>query len=243
MSQIKVVAYTPAPWDHALSILRLVSPYKYAGIELIQGTQQDKIYADKVSEADLVLIYRDFPRHQKAYERILSQARAQYKPVIFDIDDHLLGLPSNHPDRLSHYYAGSLFPMLSCILEADGVTAVSATLADVIRPVNPNVWALPNYTDDEIWDLTPRVEEVDDGVVTIGYMGGDSHAPDFDLIIPVLVELLQSYKDRLALKLVGIGPFSILQDLPNVEWIPFQFNYPDYTRIRPRTRFRRHDCS
>lgn len=231
MRQLKVVGYTTAPWDHALALLRMVSPYKYAGIELIQGTQQENIYTEKVSDADLVLIYRDFPRHQNAYERILSLARAQSKPVVFDIDDHLLGLPSNHPDRLSHYYAPALFPMLSCILEADGVTAVSTTLADVLRPINPNVWALPNYTDDEIWDLTPREEEVDDGVVTIGYMGGDSHAPDFDLVIPVLVELLQSYQDKLALKLVGMKPFSILQALPNVTWIPFQFNYPDYTRF------------
>jgi len=231
MSPIKVVAYTTAPWDHVLSVLRLVSPCRLAGIQLIQGNQHDKIHPEKVAEADLVLIYRDFPRHYEAYERILTLARAQSKAIVFDIDDLLLELPPNHPDRMTHYYGRALFPMLHCILQADGVTAVSSTLADLLRPINPNVWVLPNYLDDEIWDLTPMGEEVDDGVVTIGYMGGDSHIPDFELIIPTLVELLQSYQERLALKLVGLTPFSVLQDLSNVAWIPFQFNYTGYIRF------------
>jgi glycosyltransferase involved in cell wall biosynthesis len=233
---LSVVAYTNSSWDHAQTVLRLGGPYKAAGIHLIQGTQSDKIFTERVSEADLVLIQRDFPIHQQAYERILSLARTQSKPIVFDLDDLLLGLPVNHPDRQSHYYASSLFPMLRCILEADGVTAVSTTLADIIRPINPNVWVLHNYLNDDIWDLTP-VEEVNDDVITIGYMGGDSHAPDFDLIIPVLDELLQSYQNRLALKLVGMSPFSKLQDLPNVEWFPFQFNYTDYTKFARKLNF------
>jgi len=228
---LTVVAYTTAPWEHALAELRIVGPFRKAGFHLIRGGHGGTFDTEIVSAADLVLIYRDFPRHQQAYERIRYLARSQSKPIVFDIDDLLLGLPPNHPDRLNHYYAGALFPMLHCILEADGVTAVSATLADIIRPINPDVWVLHNYLDDDIWDLTPVSDEVDDGVVTIGYLGGDSHAPDFDLVIPTLVELLQSYKDRLALKIVGMIPFSELQGLPNVEWVPFRFNYIDYAKF------------
>jgi hypothetical protein len=88
---------------------------------------------------------------------------------------------------------------------------------------------LHNYLDDEIWDLRPATEEVDDGVVTIGYMGGDSHVPDFELVIPTLVDLLQSYPERIQLKLVGLSPFSELQELPNVTWIPFRLNYNEYS--------------
>lgn len=234
---MKVVAYTTAPWDHVQTMIRLGSPYRAAGIQLIQGNQDGQILTDRVSEADLVLIQRDFPVHFQDYEQILSLARLQSKPVVYDIDDLLLQLPLNHPDWLSHYYARALFPMLHCILTADGVTAISATLADFIRPLNPNVWVLHNYLDDEIWDLTPLTEEVDDGVVTIGYMGGDSHVPDFEPIIPTLVELLQSYPERLQLKLVGLSPFSQLQDQPNVAWIPFRLSYREYSSFARQQNF------
>lgn len=234
---MRVVAYTTAPWDHVQTVIRLGSPYQAAGIQLIQGNLNGDIFPERVAEADLVLIQRDFPVHYQAYRQILSQARLQSKPVIYDIDDLLLQLPHNHPDRLSHYYAMALFPMLHCILEVDGITAISAPLADFIRPLNPNVWVLHNYLDDEIWDLKPITEEADDGVVTIGYMGGDSHIPDFELVIPTLVDLLQSYGDRLALKLVGLSPFSPLKELPNVAWIPFQLKYSDYTRFASQQNF------
>ncbi len=212
-------------------MVRLGSPYRAAGIRLIEGNQDGQIFPERVSQADLVLIQRDFPVYYQAYQQILSLANLQAKPVVYDIDDLLLQLPLDHPDRLSHYYARALLPMLHCILIADGVTAISTALADFIRPLNPNVWVLHNYLDDEIWDLTPVPEEVDDGVVTIGYLGGDSHVPDFEPIIPTLVDLLHSYQERLQLKLVGLSPFSMLQDLPNVAWIPFQFNYRDYSRF------------
>lgn len=234
---MRVVAYTTAPWDHVQTVIRLGSPYRAAGIQLIQGNLDGQIFPERVTDADLVLIQRDFPVHFQAYQQILSQARLQSKPVIYDIDDLLLQLPLNHPDRLSQYYAMALFPMLHCILEADGITAISAPLADFLRPLNPNVWVLHNFLDDGIWDLSPMTEEVDDGVVTIGYMGGDSHIPDFELVIPTLVELLQRYRDRLALKLVGLSPFSPLREMPNVTWIPFQLNYSDYTRFASQQNF------
>ena len=147
---MRVVAYTTASWDHVQTVIRLGSPYRAGGIQLIQGNQHNQIFPDKVSEADLVLIQRDFPAHYQAYEQIISLARLQSKPLVYDIDDLLLQLPLDHPDRLSQYYARALLPMLQCVLEADGVTAISATLADFIRPLNPNVWVLHNYLDDEI---------------------------------------------------------------------------------------------
>jgi glycosyltransferase involved in cell wall biosynthesis len=215
----------------------MVGPYKAAGIRLIQGSQGRHSDPEKVRQADLVLIQRDFPIQMQAYERILSLARLQSKPVVVDYDDRLLGLPPEHPDRLSHYYARALFPILRSFLEADAVTAVSATLGQSIQSLNPNIWVLPNYLNDEYWDLSPVADEIEDGVVTLGYMGGDSHSPDIETLVPLLAELLQQYSGRLRLKLVGMSPFSELKDHPLVEWIPFRLNYADYTAFVRRQNF------
>lgn len=233
ISPIKsVVAYTSAPWNHALAVLRIVAPLRNAGITPIHGNPGGQIDPEKVSKADLILIQRDFPNHIREYEEILSRARAQSKPFVLDLDDWLLELPEDHPDRINHHYAGGLFPMLRAIMEADAVTVSTTQLAERINSMNDMVRVLPNYIDDELWDvqLKPGRGEPQQ-TITLVYMGGDSHAPDFEPLIPVLVEILQTYGESIAFRSIGMKLVPSLQSLPNVEAIPFKFAYTTYTQF------------
>lgn len=224
-----VVVYTTAPWDHALAVLRFVTPLHMAGITPLHGNPGGQIDPDKVSLADLVLIQRDFPRHLPEYEQILAAAHALSKPVVFDLDDWLLELPENHPDRLNHHYAEGLFPMLRAIMEADAVTVSTRRLAERIHSLNNNITVLPNYIDDGVWSLTPRQVAVDRHLpLSIVYMGGDSHIPDFEPLVTLLSEILGSYGERVVYKSVGMQPPPALRSLPNVETIPFQHTYSAY---------------
>ena len=57
-----IVAFTAYAWNHALVMLRIVRPLQQAGLGLIHGNELDKVYPERVSLADIVLIQRDFPR-------------------------------------------------------------------------------------------------------------------------------------------------------------------------------------
>lgn len=228
----KAVAYTLAPWDHVLAYLRFVAPWEKAGIQPIQGNSDGRINPDKVSEADIILLQRDFPAHIAAYEKITALAHAQSKPVVLDLDDLLLDLPGDHPDRLNHHYAGRLFPLLLALLEADLVTVSTAQLADVLQPMNPNILVLPNCIDERVWQLAPKRESTPDKFpITIAFMGGDSHLPDFEPLLAVLIEILTAYQGRVIIKSVGMQLPPLLQGHQYAEAVSFLFNYPGYVNF------------
>ena len=55
-----IVAYTLAPWESALAMLRIVGPIEAAKIRLIRGINNGFVSTEKLSQADIVLIQRDF---------------------------------------------------------------------------------------------------------------------------------------------------------------------------------------
>jgi len=62
-----------------------------------------------VGESDIVFLQRDIGKFHDQYEQLVELAHRHNKPVIFDLDDLLIGLPKDHPDRISvtlprHYY-------------------------------------------------------------------------------------------------------------------------------------------
>jgi glycosyltransferase involved in cell wall biosynthesis len=223
-TSLTVVGFTAYPWEHILPVLRLSEPLRLAGIELIHGNSMEEIEPERVSQADLVVIQRDFPRWESAYRQIVSLARAEGKLIIYEADDLLLELPENHPDRSINYYSRALLPMLRAILEADVVTASTRVLYDYLRPFNSNIWLLPNYLMDQIWPLHPPEEKFagQDAAapIVVGYMGTTSHTADLEVLSGVLRDLLEQYGDKIALRFWGIQPPSEVRGLHNVEWIP-----------------------
>jgi len=228
-----LVAYTTNTWVSPLATLRILGPASHAGLQVLKGNQGEQIFPEKVDSADLVLIQRDFPRHTRAYREIVTRARDQGKPLVFDLDDLLLELPADHPDRVNRYYSAALLPMLHAILEADAVTASTAPLCDYLQPLNPRTWLLPNYLDDRLWNLRPMADKEENGQpVVIGYMGGDSHTSDLLEIAPVLVQILERYADRVRLNFLGARPPAGLQGKSNVGWTPAQtFEYAQFAAI------------
>src|SRR5438067_6859063 len=89
-----VVGYSANNWDCALTVLRITGPLRACGLQFIEGNDTTRIFPERVSLADVVVIQRDFPYHTDVYERIISQAHAEGKPVIFEIDDLLFELPA-----------------------------------------------------------------------------------------------------------------------------------------------------
>lgn len=218
--------------DDACAHLRLFGPMKQLGVHVISGKEENgRIIPERVELGDLVLIQRDFPRNVDAYEKVINAAREKNKPVIFDIDDLLFQLPVNHPERIKQHYTTALLPMLDALQEADYVTVTTQKLKEIVSLYNQNVFILPNYFDDSIWNFRAPIVKDPNKPVIIGYMGSESHQPDIELITPVLLNILAMFSERVVIHFWGINPSKELANHPQVKWIPPQtYNYAAFAK-------------
>ena len=231
---LKIAAYTSDLWEHVCPTIRILQPLTAAGMEIFRGNDwhdgQVRIYPNLVDQADLVLLQRDFPKHVEAYENVTTYAHRLGKPVVYEIDDILIELDSNHPDLV--HYLESRPSVLRAILESDAVTTSSHQLADYIREFNQNVFVLQNYLVDSFWqtgESSPAAEPA--GPVRIGYMGGHSHRPDFDMVEPVIAKILDRYGKQVELQFWGIRPGEDILARNNVFWThPYLVSYDEFAR-------------
>lgn len=215
-----------SPMEH----LRIMGPLKKTPIQIMLGFNDDKLNSEIISLSQLILFQRDFPQDLKLYRQVIKQAELLKKPVIYDMDDYLLGLPENHPDRCSNI-AGALLPMLEALIKANVVTVTTEKLRETLLEFNPNIIVMPNYLDDTIWKMqAPKLRSKEDQI-TIGYMGGDSHSPDLEWIAPVLLRIMDKYNDKIKYHFYGIKPPSIFDGKPNIQWTPIKtYNYKQFAK-------------
>jgi len=179
-------------------------------------------------DTDLIIIQRDYPRDLKQYEKIVRQANFHRKPIVFEIDDYLWQLPLDHPDRINGHYLDALWPMLLAAQQADAIVVTTPKLLGFLRQLNSNVKLLPNYFDDNRWKFCEPTQENE--VVRIGYMGGNSHRQDIQMILPALKVILRQYSSKIQLVFWGIKPPKEISGAANVEWHPLEIqNYVEFT--------------
>jgi glycosyltransferase involved in cell wall biosynthesis len=202
-----VVGYSNNPPSNALVTLRMSGPLQACGIQYVAGNIPGEFCRPElVSQADIVVIQRDFPVSHDVYE-IMARARAEGKRVVFDLDDLLLELPDDHPNLADYGRPSVMFPMMQALVEADSVTVSTPALAAYCREFNQNVWVLPNYLDESIWLPEPATRpRPPDAPVVIGFQGTDSHVPDLLLLRGVFSNLKRRYGSRVHLHLVGCPP-------------------------------------
>lgn len=104
---------------------------------------------------------------------------------------------------------------------ADAVTVTTPILADIYREYNPNVIALPNCIDTNIWKPLPLKSRDD---IRIGWFGGSSHYEDWVLLQDVLPVIMEKYKN-VTLVVMGTMFHGTVRNLPQdrIEfhnWIP-----------------------
>ncbi len=231
MKMMNAVCYSfSLGFQDAMAHLRLIAPLNQVGIHIINGIKNGQPAAELVLDGDIVIVQQDFPRNFDDYQKVMEIAKRERKPVVFDLDDLLLFLPENHPDRVARYYAPSLLPMFQALMEADLVTVATPGLQSLLAGYNKNVVVLPNYFDDALWKLRPPALKSKDEMLTIGYMGGNSHKPDIEYILPVLLDLIKRYPHKLRFQFWGLQPPAELLTLPQVEWMPYYSSlYKDFS--------------
>jgi glycosyltransferase involved in cell wall biosynthesis len=223
--------------------VRLVSPARRLGWKLVQGAEWLdgvlQVFPERVAQADVVVITRDFPTRVDEYRQVIAEAQRQAKPVVYETDDLLLELPEQHPDY--ERYLTARAAMLQAVVEADAVIGSTPELCDYLRSFNANTWLWENYLDDRLWQLEAGRRAADeqaeaslDRPVCIGYMGGQSHVTDLEPIVPALIQLLEKYPAKVRLKFWGLEPPHSLRGHPGVEYIPVRLvDYASFAAYFP----------
>ena len=214
----KAIVFSIANPEHAIASLRLVGPLSEAGTEIVWWMPGQRYNPDLLSGSDLVIIQRDFPRFIDQYRQVHLDAHRLRIPVIFEIDDLLWELPDEHPDRASHFYTDALMPMMCAAWSADGITVPSPGIKHYLSCLNPNIFVLPNYLNPKLWSLRNPTSEVGK-TISIGYMGGDSHLPDLEMIEEVLLDILDYHQGRVKFISWGVQPPPAMIEHQLVEWL------------------------
>lgn len=200
-----LVVYTSSPQDQALATLRYRAPAEALNWQIILGkTGTNTVHPERVHQADVVLIQRDFPRFFPAYLQVLAEARQAQKPLLYDLDDLLIALPADHPNTRD--YEDGLGGILHTILAADRVIVSTPLLQEVLAPIQPNTVVWPTVLPDDLWTIKPPQPAQPESPIKIGYMGGTSHLPDTAVLIPPLHQIVKDVQQPIELHFWGCPP-------------------------------------
>jgi len=121
------------------------------------------------------------------------------KALVVDCDDNIAVAPTS-PFKKEHDMYDAKEIVSHTIQVADMVTATTPYLARKLKKLNKNVVVLPNYIDQERWDL-PYMEN-DTGKIRIGWAGSITHVEDMEMIVEPLRRICKEFK-KVQLVMVG----------------------------------------
>jgi glycosyltransferase involved in cell wall biosynthesis len=112
--------------------------------------------------------------------------------TVFELDDDLLNIdPSN---SVAYEFFGrpdNRARLIGNIAMADAVTVSTPPLAEAIRPINKNVYVVPNTMPDAVMNLDPGYVGFD-----IGWHGSSTHNMDWDFAADQIKRWLKRNSDR-----------------------------------------------
>jgi len=228
----KVVYFSYSPVITALEHLRVFGPLSHTNIQVINGIEGDKPNLDTIRSGDLVLFQRNFSSRYLNYNAVILEAHKHDVPVVMDLDDNLIGLPHDHPDRKWSPFALELPALLHAMISVDAITVTTPTLQKVICEHNKNVYVLPNYLDDSIWNITSKRIQEKHTPIQIAFIGTLTHQPDLEKITEPLRKIADNYKDKISFLFYGPEPPDSMKELVNVQHqYPVTYDYAEFAAI------------
>ncbi len=218
MTPIKVAFFSHSPIVTAMEHYRVIGPLSEAGIQYQRGIKEGHVDDNVFTDSDIILFQRNFSSRFTEYKAIVDLSRKLKKPVVMDLDDYLIGLYVNHPDRVNTPFGMELVSILHAIRDADAITVTTSSLQKTIRQLNPNVFVLPNYLDTKLWSIHPPRTISSTEPIKIVYIGTPSHASDLDSISDSLSTIANTFGNRIAFLFYGAPPPAHLAELENVQW-------------------------
>jgi glycosyltransferase involved in cell wall biosynthesis len=167
------------------------------------------------ARADVVIV-------ERIWHTELSLARAQELTrevrrygacLIYTIDDQLFALPESIAAGIKSLggfvFTEELLGAMRYLTQAaDGVIVSTARLRETLLPLNDNIEVVPNALDERLWEFVTehRAQAAPrNGAqkMVLGYMATRTHDADLKMILPALRAILEEYRGRLELELIG----------------------------------------
>ena len=178
---------------------RLEGPFKYLRRKghdarvITEGGITDEV----AQWADIVVLQSCVDKRGIALLHAYQQERGL--KLIVDADD-FYELNDDNPHAKAHEVLDSAAVVSTTMELATMVTTTTPYLAEKIRPLNKNTFALANSMDLDIWDLPKRKN--DGRALRVGWAGSITHLDDLRLLEDPLRRLASEIKN---LQLVFVG--------------------------------------
>jgi glycosyltransferase involved in cell wall biosynthesis len=189
--------------------------------------QRFRINSRLLSEADLIIVQRQFPCAATA--RWLQQILASGKPVIYDTDDLLTDIPVDNP--VHHYTQQNRGLLIEFLAQIAAITVSTEPLAQALMPYNKNVIVLPNLIDLSLWPQNR--DESGKEPITVGFTGTPTHGRDLECIEEALFRIAGKHRDKVGFVFMGCINEKMKQ-LPHLSYYEFNPGYEEYVRMLPR---------
>ena len=56
-----LILFTSDPWESAMPVIRVTAPASAVHVTVLQGNDGGQVFLERIPQADLVVIQRDFP--------------------------------------------------------------------------------------------------------------------------------------------------------------------------------------
>ncbi len=176
--------------------------------------------------ADAIVTHRHAIAAPEQAQALLRHCRSNGIRLIYDLDDDLLSLPPGHPD------AARLVPLAPTVArllaEADVVSVSTPALAAQLARERPDAQVVANGLDERLWadPLPARLRR--GGLVRILYMGSQTHAGDFALVVPAMERLLAAFGPQLGFDMIGISAGTVPSWVNRIGPPPTAGSYPGF---------------
>lgn len=178
-----------------------------------------EINQDAIDTADTIIAVRKFV--SPPITSILENARQAGKKVVYEIDDLLTLLPPGHPAR--EFYDNIKGSIKKTIEISDAVFVSSQHLAENICPEEKRRYIIPNSIDPEVFSSRQTLPPAHPPL-TIGYMGGNSHRKDIEIVTESLLKLDRKFRGKLSFVFWGCS-HPELASLERVKILPPETEY------------------
>lgn len=204
-------------------------PNASATIPIDHKKKGDQCWECRSKGADIIVMQR--PDQPESIALALAMREKFHCPLVFEIDDDIYDVAESSTSY-KYWYPGSPLRAMAEIFmkEADAITTTTSVLKDVYKDLNPDIYILPNYQDEDDWKNIKPMSHNNDKVI-IGWQGSSTHYDDLRLIRRPLKKILRNYPNVeihiLGAKvdfMVGVERCKLSTDWVDVEKFPTYLN-------------------
>ncbi len=177
--------YIHGLWLHRIHMPSIALEKRGHGIKVasIGGTFSEEL----LEWPDTVVFGRIYPTDFDPV-KWMKEFKKRGKRVIYDMDDDFWEVKKNNPSRLVSSALKDQYEGMT--KEADAIITPSTVLAKKFKKYfKKKVFLCPNMIDPEMYPERPHTDKL----LTIGYMGANSHFKDLQIVGDVLNDLSKKY--------------------------------------------------